>query len=191
MIEKFLKDECRSQDPLRVFHDFVEGLSGSCSVTGRQGFASARPINYVESSISCGFVKFVVLLICVRKAFVFRVPHLRCSAWYESSGCEIQNLTNKGLVGFECFGYKKVKLYIVAKKMNISAYFPEKLKLERLFHSETFHEYESHLPRQGFRHPIGTTNTPSLIRFPALVPTAVSTILNAGAFIFPDFDGFL
>ena len=87
-----------NSNPLRVFHDFVEGLNGSCSVTGRQGFASARPINYVESSISCGFVKFVVLLICVRKAFVFRAPHLRCSAWYESSGCEIQDLTTKVLV---------------------------------------------------------------------------------------------
>ena len=27
-------------------------------------------------------------------------------SWFESSGCEIQNLTNKGFVGNECFGYK-------------------------------------------------------------------------------------
>ena len=30
-------------------------------------------------------------------------------------------MTNKGLVGFECFGYKKVKLYIVAKFLPILA----------------------------------------------------------------------
>ena len=70
--------------------------------------------------------------------------------WYESSGCEIQRRVEKGFsfteyclpqhsscahgsafsfaifAGFECFGYKKVKLYIFAKKMNISAYFPKK-----------------------------------------------------------------
>ena len=60
--------------------------------------------------------------------------------WYESSGCEIQRRVEKGFsfteyclpqhsscahgsafsfaifAGFECFGYKKVKLYIITKK---------------------------------------------------------------------------
>ena len=34
--------------------------------------------------------------------------------WYESSGCEIQRWVEKGFAGFVCFGYKKVKLYVIA-----------------------------------------------------------------------------
>ena len=45
-----------------------------------------------------------------------RVSHLRCSAGYESSGCEIRRRIEKCFVGFDCFGYKKIKLYIVAKR---------------------------------------------------------------------------
>ena len=36
--------------------------------------------------------------------------------WFESSGCEIQRRVEKGFAGFVCFGSKKVKLYIIAKK---------------------------------------------------------------------------
>ena len=35
----------------------------------------------------------------------------KSKGWYESSGCEIQRRVEKG---FECFGYKKVKLYVIA-----------------------------------------------------------------------------
>ncbi len=49
---------------------------------------------------------------------VHRVPHLRCSAGYESSGCEIQRWIEKGFAGFVCFGFKKVKLYIIAKTIH-------------------------------------------------------------------------
>ena len=34
--------------------------------------------------------------------------------WFESSDCEIQRQVEKGFVCFECFGFKKVKLYIIA-----------------------------------------------------------------------------
>ena len=34
--------------------------------------------------------------------------------WFESSGCEIQRRVEKGFAGFVCFGFKKVKLYIIA-----------------------------------------------------------------------------
>ena len=34
--------------------------------------------------------------------------------WFESSGCEIQRWVEKGFVGFVCFGYKKIKLDIIA-----------------------------------------------------------------------------
>ena len=83
-------------NPLRVFHDL-----GSM----RLPFCDRQAGLCVSKAHSCGFVKFVVLLICVRKAFVFRVPRLRCSAGYESSGCEIQRRIEKCFVGFDCFGY--------------------------------------------------------------------------------------
>ena len=38
----------------------------------------------------------------------------KSKGWYESSGCEIQRRVEKGFAGFECFGYKKVKLYVIA-----------------------------------------------------------------------------
>ena len=45
-----------------------------------------------------------------RKMLVGKKP----KGWYESSGCEIQRWVEKGFAGFECFGYKKVKLYVIA-----------------------------------------------------------------------------
>ena len=62
-------------------------------------------VNYVRIEIGNN-----ILLDSGRKMLVGKKP----KGWYESSSCEIQRRVEKGFAGFECFGYKKVKLYVVA-----------------------------------------------------------------------------
>ena len=66
-----------------------------------------KPILYRIAVIDCGNN---ILLDPERKMLIEKKP----KGWFESSGCEIQRRVEKGFAGFVCFGFKKVKLYIIA-----------------------------------------------------------------------------